>query len=145
MDNFLSRLLRSSPAGQSSIRVIMTILIMIVAMAWVVPQAGAISYSTASQGSCQSPLAVGDSWLNWSGGFPLDWGKSWGYLYLWQNSAWTLKSSSYGSASGSSNNAQASDATGAGGSGLSWWQTGTHQASFFSGTKYSSGNVFTCL
>jgi hypothetical protein len=137
--------LQSIKAGHKLRRVIMALVLAASALAWNAQQAGATSYNTASQGSCQGTLAVGDSWTNWSGGLPWDYAHTWGYLYVWQGGTWALTSSSYANQTGSSGNAQATDFTAPGGTGKSWYQTGQHQASFFSGTKYSSGNIFICL
>jgi hypothetical protein len=102
----------------------------------------AASWNISSQGDCYNGYPRGASTLYWEGYSPLAWGKSWGWLWYWTGSSWSLTSSGYGDASGASNAAIADDSASYQ---EGWWtQTGGHRASFFSGQNNSYGNQFTC-
>ncbi len=126
---------------------VISILIFIVLLSLPLLVASAASWSVWSAGNCiaQNPSYYPRGWSQlWWSGYPSNsLGKSWGWLWYYTGDRWTLKSSGYGEAGGEANSAVAYDEAAPYQWG-SWTQTGAHQASFFSGTVNSYGNVFTC-
>jgi len=91
--------------------------------------ASAASWSRGTQGDCSGSQPKGDSWVNWSGYSPWDWGWSAHNLYWWNGSSWSQQAyADSGTVWGSSGTALAHSSAGyrAG----SWQVAASHDGSF---------------
>lgn len=96
----------------------------------------------ANQGDCAPGYPQGASWLNWWGYFALSWGQTDGWMDYYSASGTITRSSGHNSDQGVDGNAlvnlSASWDPG------TWAVSGSHTASFFSGTQLSTPFYFTC-
>lgn len=104
--------------------------------------AGAASWNTRSQGNCSSGYPRGDSWLNWEGQASSAQGSTNGKLWYWNGSQWVKMAEGGATDNGSLGNALVANQ--AGYQSGSWDETGAHSSNFFSGTKYTDANNWTC-
>lgn len=102
----------------------------------------AASWNIRSQGSCASGTPTGDSWLNWEGYNWWDSGSTSATLWQAVGGRWVSKSSGFREAQGGTNNAMVTNKVNF--APASYVQNAVHKAVFFSGTKNSESNVFTC-
>lgn len=104
--------------------------------------AGAAYWNVRSQGDCASGYPRGDSWLNWDGYGGSAQGWTNGKLWYWNGSQWVKMAEGGATDTGSPGNALVHNE--AGYRSGTWDETGAHWSNFFSGTRYTDANNWTC-
>ncbi len=106
------------------------------------PRAAAAGWSVNSGTQCDTGGITGFSTLNWDGYALTSSGYSWSTLWEWDNGNWLVRSQANNSAGGYSGSATAQEYTGYGPG--SYYTSGSHSSTFFSGYAYSNSAVYSC-
>ncbi len=122
---------------------LLTIAIMVVVLlVFFTYTAGAAYWNVRSQGNCASGYPRGDSWLNWDGYGSSAQGSTNGKLWYWNGSQWVQIAEGGATDTGSPGNALVHNQTTY--QSGTWDETGAHWSNFFSGTRYTDANNWTC-